>query len=171
MRFRFTRLAAITSLLALISSSQVNAAVLYGIKDTGTLWTIDPTTSIGTQVNPPNQGPSGIGGLSFTVPEPSADFDGDEIVDGTDFLAWQTGLGIASGATKAQGDADNNGTVDESDLTIWETQYGAGTLLSASAVPEPSTCTLVLAALCLAVGRRQPRFAVGVARRSHCFVV
>lgn len=90
------------------------------------------------------------------VPEPSADFDSDGFITGLDFLDWQRNVGLASGATKAQGDADNNGTVDSDDLVIWETQYGgAAPIISATSVPEPTTYTLALAALCRLFRRRR----------------
>lgn len=91
------------------------------------------------------------------VPEPSADFDSDGFVTGLDFLDWQQNVGLASGATKAQGDADNNGTVDSDDLTIWEVQYGAPPPVTAAVatIPEPTTFVLALAVLCLASKRRR----------------
>jgi hypothetical protein len=90
------------------------------------------------------------------VPEPSADFDSDGFVTGLDFLDWQQNVGLASGASKAQGDADNNGTVDSDDLVIWETQYGGlAPITSVTSVPEPTTCTLALAALCQLFRRRR----------------
>ncbi|MDC0936556.1 Calx-beta domain-containing protein, partial [Pirellulales bacterium] len=55
---------------------------------------------------------------------PSADFDVDLDVDGFDVLAWQRGLGISSGATRAEGDADRDGDVDRNDVQIWESSYG-----------------------------------------------
>jgi len=65
---------------------------------------------------------------------PSADFDGDDDVDGDDFLAWQRGFGIvAPNATKNDGDADNDFDVDGLDLTVWELQYGYQAPLSAVA--------------------------------------
>ena len=39
----------------------------------------------------------------------SADFDLDMDVDSDDFLAWQSGFGMQSGAIHAQGDADRDG--------------------------------------------------------------
>ncbi len=77
----------------------------------------------------------------------NADFDGNGLVDGLDFLIWQQGLG--SGSTQSQGDADGDGDVDNDDLVIWENQYGSAPPISAalSTVPEPGTLVLVLASL------------------------
>jgi hypothetical protein len=88
----------------------------------------------------------------------SADFDGDGDADGADFLIWQRGQGIASGATKAQGDATGDGAVNNLDLVAWKSQFGAaafggaGVLQtgfvryvtgSVAGVPEPSAVVLV----------------------------
>ena len=83
------------------------------------------------------------------LPDPSADFDTDDDVDGKDFLSWQGGFGTMGGASKGQGDANDDGNVDADDLAIWQTQYGNPPPLSAvSGVPEPATATLfILAAL------------------------
>jgi hypothetical protein len=54
------------------------------------------------------------------------DFNGDDRVDGSDFLTWQRGLGAAAGAAHAQGDADADGDVDASDLVVWRSRFGAG---------------------------------------------
>jgi len=74
---------------------------------------------------------------------PTADFDGDGVVDGHDFLAWQTGFG--------------NGTTNGSDLANWQAQFGTnGDLLTASVtVPEPHCLTLLIGGLLLWSGRRQ----------------
>jgi hypothetical protein len=61
---------------------------------------------------------------SFTVATPSADFDGDDIVDGADFLLWQRGFDNAGGAQPADGDADNDHDVDAIDLDFWAIQFG-----------------------------------------------
>jgi hypothetical protein len=69
----------------------------------------------------------------------SADFDGDDDVDGADFLAWQRGNGTTTGATVAQGDANGDQAVNGADLTIWKAQFGmTGGTAAASAVPEPA---------------------------------
>jgi len=76
-------------------------------------------------------------------PSSSADFDGDNDVDGADFLTWQRGFGIAAGATPSQGDANLDGAIDAQDFEVWQAQFGDVTATSA-AVPEPSTLLLGL---------------------------
>jgi hypothetical protein len=68
----------------------------------------------------------------------AGDFNSSGVVDGDDFLLWQRNPSIGS-------------------LTDWEANYGMGALLSAAsaAVPEPTTCTLTLAALCLVMSKRR----------------
>jgi subtilisin family serine protease len=58
---------------------------------------------------------------------PGPDFNNDGKVNGRDFLMWQRGFGITSGATAAQGDADSDGDVDGDDLQMWRNEYGTGT--------------------------------------------
>lgn len=55
----------------------------------------------------------------------SADANGNGYVDGGDFLAWQRGYGMTSGATRADGDFDGDGDVDSDDLEIWKAMFGA----------------------------------------------
>jgi hypothetical protein len=84
----------------------------------------------------------------------SADFDSDGDADGSDFLAWQRGNGLTTGATKEQGDANGDGAVNADDLALWKSQFGSGgfagpgTLVrgvvtyvgaGAAAVPEPTS--------------------------------
>ena len=78
-------------------------------------------------------GQSGVG---------SADFDGNQVVDGKDFLIWQRGFGGVGSQTT--GDANGDLAVNGDDLTIWKNQFG-GTAISA--IPEPSTLALVGLAL------------------------
>jgi|GEM_PF-881420 len=59
-------------------------------------------------------------------PAPSADFDSDGDIDGSDFLAWQRGFG-STNATPANGDANNDNDVDADDLMIWQSQFGQST--------------------------------------------
>jgi len=89
--------------------------------------------------------------VSNPVASEDADFDGDGDIDGQDFLAWQRGFGILSGAGTTQGDANGDGAVNEADLAIWNSQYGLPAAISTSrAIPEPTTTgLLVLASLVL----------------------
>jgi hypothetical protein len=86
-----------------------------------------------------------------------ADFDNDGDVDGSDFLTWQRGVGINSGATNAQGDADGNGAINGADLDIWQGDFGPAAHPVAGAVPEPASVLLTLTAIggALAIARRR----------------
>ena len=50
---------------------------------------------------------------------PSADFTGDGVVDGADFLAWQRGFGLSGTALPINGDANGDLVVDGADLAFW----------------------------------------------------
>lgn len=78
----------------------------------------------------------------------NADFNGDNSVDGLDFLAWQQNSGQMGGAGLADGDANGDGNVDGIDLGIWGDQYGTTNPLAAAAtaVPEPTSVGLSLLA-------------------------
>ncbi len=52
------------------------------------------------------------------------DFDVDGDVDGEDFLRWQAGFGITTGATLGDGDANGDGAVDGGDFLIWQANFG-----------------------------------------------
>jgi hypothetical protein len=88
----------------------------------------------------------GLGDVSQVIrytladaPSQAGDFDGDQDVDGADFIVWQQELG---------------GDLDADDLADWRANFGAGGGALAS-IPEPSTATaaIILGAL-LAVVRR-----------------
>ena len=59
------------------------------------------------------------------APPLAADFNGDHVVDGTDFLTWQRNLG-AAGAAPSQGDADADAIVGPHDLLAWRQLFGTG---------------------------------------------
>jgi hypothetical protein len=92
-------------------------------------------------------------------PELEADFNANGVVEGSDFLSWQRGLGsFGAGVTTASGNANTDLTVNAQDLAIWEEQYGnttvpsdPGTLVRghvryvtsfAAAIPEPSSALI-----------------------------
>lgn len=77
----------------------------------------------------------------------SADFNEDGDVDGIDWLIWQRGVGILSGATQSEGDANGSGSVNVSDLAVWQEQYGQILLTGTLIVPEPCCALLPIAIL------------------------
>ena len=77
------------------------------------------------------------------APPENADFNGDNIVDGADFLIWQRGFGAAG--TLATGDANGDLAVNDLDLGIFKTQFGTDptpAVGAIGAVPEPTTLAL-----------------------------
>lgn len=92
------------------------------------------------------------------APDFDADFNGDFVVDGADFLIWQRNLG-ASNALLTAGDADRDGVVGAGDLAVWQEEFGLSldsfpgattilpTQMATHAVPEPSVAVLALIAM------------------------
>ncbi|MBN1853939.1 MAG: hypothetical protein JW829_14500, partial [Pirellulales bacterium] len=68
----------------------------------------------------------------------AADFDGDDDVDGNDFLIWQSGFGVDD-----TGDADTDSDTDGDDLLIWKTEFGSADG-AFSVVPEPTAGLLAI---------------------------
>jgi hypothetical protein len=84
-----------------------------------------------------------IAGAQFLYgPAINPDFTSDGDVDGDDFLTWQRGLGITSGAERDDGDANGDHAVDGADLGHWRAAYATATP-AATAVPEPAGTTLL----------------------------
>lgn len=68
------------------------------------------------------------------------DYDRSGTVDTDDLALWQSQFGT-TGAALADG--NGNGVVDAADYTVWRDALAA----SATAVPEPTTLGLLMAAL------------------------
>mgnify|MGYP001495109227 CR=1 FL=1 len=92
----------------------------------------------------------------------NADFNGDNFVDGADFLIWQRGLGLTGQVDRSNGDANLDSFVDDLDLALWQEQYGqivSNSTAASTAAPEPSG--LVMAPLAwLFLRRRRQRQAL-----------
>jgi len=83
-----------------------------------------------------------IGAFESTfTPQLAADFNGDGIIDGLDFLIWQRGFGKGPNANKSDGDANNDGFVNSADLAEWETGFGSGTPSTVAALSSSTTST------------------------------
>jgi hypothetical protein len=80
--------------------------------------------------------------VTAAVPAPG-DFDGDNDADGQDFLVWQRGLGLVSGASRSEGDANGDGAVNATDLDAWKADFGGVAAAIAATDPDaPATAAL-----------------------------
>lgn len=86
---------------------------------------------------------------------PTADFNGDGEVDGTDLVTWQQNVGKLVNAQRSQGDANGDGAVDGADLAVFNAQVILAPpddpppllqALAIHAVPEPGALGLVVVA-------------------------
>jgi hypothetical protein len=87
-----------------------------------------------------------ISGIQFfdNLPASNADFDGNGIVDGNDFLKWQRGFGLTGQTNNQNGDANGDGSVTAADLAIWKTKFGGpGATAAVDAVPEPASVAML----------------------------
>jgi hypothetical protein len=121
---------------------------------------VNPTTPVNLfSIAGPNSPQVGSlqGGTLTIAGASNADFDGNGLVDGRDFLAWQRGFGVQTGATHQNGDANGDGAVAQNDLTAWRGQYGQHLGIPATVgVPEPGA--VMAAIMCMltytaAIGR------------------
>jgi hypothetical protein len=75
------------------------------------------------------------------APGLDGDFNGDDIVDGRDFLAWQRG--------------ESPNELSSSDLALWRDNYGTGGLAAVASVPEPASMLLLLLGIASGTLRRR----------------
>jgi hypothetical protein len=83
------------------------------------------------------------------------DFDGDDDVDGADFVVWQTSFPSASGKQWFHGDADGDGDVDGADFVVWQTNFPSAA--GPATVPEPASVVLIVGAAASLAGVRRLR--------------
>jgi len=110
-------------------------------------WTTDAQFNLDSASIDIAIGPGQVSYIQFVIPQ-TADFDYDGDVDGSDFLTWQRGLGLAGQLDNSNGDADGSGLVDELDLVHWQDQFALGDPLQEAftAVPEPASNLLIVVA-------------------------
>ncbi len=87
----------------------------------------------------------------------NADFDGDDDIDGLDFLIWQRNY--LTGTRLSEGDANSDGQVDETDLAIWQGQYGLATssVRDLASIPEPNRLVYILVSCLTLVSHRSAK--------------
>jgi uncharacterized protein YjbI with pentapeptide repeats len=102
---------------------------------------------------------------------PTADFNGNSLVNSADLDTWATNFGLAAAADHNQGDANFDRAVDGLDFLAWQRQYSSGQTATASSalVPEPTTRALVPLGLLPLVGRRMRASGNGSFRRARLF--
>lgn len=90
-----------------------------------------------------------------SLPDLSADFNDDDIVDGEDLQVWRDAFGLTNFA-----DSDGDGVSDGADFLIWQRQFNAPARgeVATHAVPEPGTALIFLCGLAspLTAGRQIP---------------
>lgn len=98
-----------------------------------------------------------IAGDDGSLVAESADFNGDSIVDGADFLIWQQGFGAAGTGTPSTGDANEDLDINAADLAVWQSQFGGPGLstVAIASIPEPSTMVLAAGLVAAIAFRRR----------------
>lgn len=85
-------------------------------------------------------------GLLAAAPLPG-DYNGNGVVDAADYDAWRATFGQAVTAGTGA-DGNGNGQIDAADYVVWRSEMtaGAGSAVGATAVPEPASVLLLVAA-------------------------
>jgi cyclophilin family peptidyl-prolyl cis-trans isomerase len=98
----------------------------------------------------------------------AADYNRNGIVDAADFIVWRKTFGQTGAGLLADGNL--NGQIDGGDFTVWQSNFGntaggsAGGGASSTAVPEPTTALMLLAAGMLLAAFRGPSFLLRLGR-------
>jgi hypothetical protein len=83
--------------------------------------------------------------VATDAPVTIGDFNGDGSVNAADYTVWRDNL---NGNESVLGGAgDGSGIVDAGDYTLWKGNYGGGGASFATAVPEPASTLMLIAAL------------------------
>jgi hypothetical protein len=87
------------------------------------------------------------------------DYNGDGIVDSSDYVVWRNSMGQTGASLAADGNGDYH--IDANDLGAWRRNFGdsvvASGLASAAGVPEPSSIGLLLMSAAALLGVRPKR--------------
>ena len=91
--------------------------------------------------------------FTFLLTPISADFNGDNTINGPDLQVWEESFGVDDA-----GDADGDGNTDGQDFLAWQNQFGniVTTASGITSVPETSSLLLNLT-ICMFLGLRRTR--------------
>ncbi|WP_425395540.1 endo-1,4-beta-xylanase [Aeoliella sp.] len=83
--------------------------------------------------------------VTITVPILVGDYNDDGTVNLADYTLWRNTLGSD---TELSADGDGSGKVDAADYMLWKQNFGSSlpSTYYSTAIPEPTTCSLVVAA-------------------------
>lgn len=79
----------------------------------------------------------GLDSLGSAAPKLAGDFDGNGLIEPTDYALWRDTHGSV---TNLDADANEDGVVDAADYTVWRAATAAGLTL----IPEPVTLTIAM---------------------------
>jgi hypothetical protein len=91
------------------------------------------------------------------VSPPTGDYNGNAVVDATDYIVWRKTLDQPVAPPGSGADGDRSGVVEEGDFSLWKAQFGAivSAAASGAAIPEPTSVLLLLFAARLAFLRKR----------------
>jgi len=118
-----------------------------------------------TAINPlgrPARGAiNGLQLISVNAAGPTGDYNGNGVVDAADYVVWRNTSGQGATPPGSGADGNANGTIDSGDFNFWKSKFGNPVPGAASgssfAVPEPSSLTLLVVLLSVALGNSRHR--------------
>lgn len=143
--------AAFAGLLPPRSARFTLAHVVLADGATGT-WEISVVQNEGTGIGTEYHLSGVFGPAVSQVP---GDYNGSGTVDAADYVLWRETLGLSGSGLAADG--NGNQLIDAGDYDLWRASFGqaAGSGAVGVAVPEPTTCGLLLIAIIGIGGRRR----------------
>jgi hypothetical protein len=103
-----------------------------------------------------NAGYSYMRAAPSAAPNPTGDYNGNGVVDASDYVVWRNTLGQSISPAGSGADGNANGTIDSGDYAFWRGKFGnaapgSGSGLADTQVPEPATVMLEVCGLAFAL--------------------